>query len=101
MKRTVRIFLLIVAIGALSFILSKFFEENSESLQLQLFGWRTRPLGAGLLIAAVFFTAVFFSFFVTFTAVIAKSIEAGRLRRENRSLQKLLEEKTHSSSSKI
>jgi hypothetical protein len=105
MKRLVRFSLLVVVIGGLSFLLSRFFEENSDSLQVQLLGWRTRPTGAGFLVASAFFLGMFFSLFFTFTAVIAKSFEASRFRRENLALQKLLEEKTstspHSSSSKI
>lgn len=102
MKRILRNLFFATLIGGLSFLLSRFFEENSDPLQAQLMGWRTKPIGTGLFVALTFFIGFFLSFILTFTAVVAKSIEAGRLRRENLALQKLLEDKTntHSSSSK-
>jgi uncharacterized integral membrane protein len=101
MKRIIRLFVAFLVFGGGAFVLSKFFDENADSLQLQLLGWRTRSVGVGVLVTFVFFAGVFVGLFLTFTATLSKSIEASRLKRENLALQKILEEKTHSSSSKI
>lgn len=84
-------------------MLSRFFDENSDPLQIQLMNWRTKPVGTGVLVLMAFVLGFLLSFLVTFTAVVAKSLEVGRLKRETSALQKMLEDKAgaHSSSSKM
>ncbi len=103
MKRLIRVIVFLIAFLAISLSVAKFLQQNSEPLQLQFFQWRTKEANAGVVAGLCFLAGFLFSFFVCLGAVISKSLEAGRFKRENASLQKLLQNKAadHSISSNI
>jgi len=97
MKRPVRTMILILGLLAVAYFLARFFNENSEPTRLQFMIWRTKELSKGILLAITFLLGAFMTAFFGFSGIIAKSMEASRLRRENAALQRLLENQKHSS----
>ncbi len=78
--------------------LTLFLRQNPDPVQLEFIRWRTRPISEGAVAVLSFLIGVGFSLFFVVSAVISKSVESARLRRENLALQKMIE--SYSSSSK-
>ena len=91
MTRAIRNFLILALFVAGTLVLARFLIENYEPMQLDLLGWRTKETSKGVLVVLAFAVGVLSAGILIFSAAFSKSLEASRLKRENRSLQRLLE----------
>lgn len=103
MKRGLKLLIVLFLTLGGAVILARFFNENTEDLQLQFMDWRTKPLGKGHLVGLAFLMGMLVSTLLMFSTVISRSLQASRLKRENEALQRLIaskQQEAHSSSSK-
>lgn len=105
MKRPIQFVAFLAIMAGIVFLAVLFFRQNPEAIQVEFLRWRTQPVSKGFLVFLSFFIGVFVALFFALAGIFSKSMEVSRLRRENRALQKILEENTakvqdHSSSSK-
>jgi uncharacterized integral membrane protein len=91
MKPSFKMLLAVVLLVAGSFLVARFFNENSESIQVQFLYWRTNEISKGALIGIVFLLGISVAALLAFSTVLSKSFEVSRLRRENQALRRLVE----------
>lgn len=91
MSKLIWIHLMIIMIGLLFYVSWNFIQENPESAQLQIFYWRLLPVSVGVLVLSSLSIGFLISFAISMMWGAGLFWEARKLRRENSSLQRMLD----------
>jgi len=98
MGKAIRQLLTILVALGIFWLLWIFAQGNPEPLQLKFHSWRTLEIQTGILILGVFALGVLVSAFFLFSILVMSMVDKRRLRRENESIQRLLDQHYSSSS---
>lgn len=91
MKRLARLILFLTLVVASALLLTRFLSDNEELVQLRFINWRTKEISQALLTLIAFLSGIGLAIVLLFSAVVSKSMQVRRLRRENEALQRLVE----------